>query len=467
MQHVEALFVLVAEHLLTVCGFLLAVVLIARLLREPRPSGAAIAWLLAIFFMPYVGVPLYLVFAGRKIQRLIKSKAQLYAPEQRPVPAGRHGWDVERVLAAAGMPPVREGNALALHWDGASAYAELMALIAGAQKSVHIMTFILGHDEVGRAIVDLLAKKAREGVQVRLLLDSLGCLYTRGKFVQPLRDAGGHVGIFMPMLPLRRKWSAHLRNHRKIAVVDGEVAMVGGMNLSRNFMGPGPDPERFLDAAVFMRGPAVHDAERIFLSDWAFATDETVLAAPVPAEIPGGTSLVQVVASGPDVQEDMLLDAFLIAAMDVRERIWIVTPYFVPDEAILKGLGLQARMGRDVRLIIPKRSNHITADLARGPVVRALIKAGARVYAYPKGMLHSKAMLFDSRIAMTGSPNVDMRSFYYNFESALLHYSPAEIEAVEQWMRGMLAECEPYDAKRPGIVREWIEGMAMLISPLL
>ena len=139
----------------------------------------------------------------------------------------------------------------------------------------------------------------------------------------------------------------------------------------------------------------------------------------------------------------------------------------MPDEAILKALALQARMGRDVRLIIPKHSNHITADLARGPVVRQLLKAGARVYAYPKGMLHAKAMLFDARIAMTGSPNVDMRSFYYNFESALLHYSPAEIAEVEQWMRGLLAECEPYDQKPPNILREWLEGLAMLISPLL
>ena len=326
MQQVEALFLLVLEHLLTVCGFLLAVVLIARLLREPRPSGAAIAWLLAIVFMPYVGVPLYMIFAGRKIQRLIKGKAQLYVPEPRPVPAGKHGWDVERVLAAAGMPPVREGNALSLHWDGASAYDELIRIIDGATKSVHIMTFILGHDAVGREIVELLAKKAKEGVQVRLLLDSLGCLYTRGRFVQPLRDAGGQVGIFMPMLPLRRKWSAHLRNHRKIVVVDGEVAMVGGMNLSRNFMGPGLDPERFLDAAVFMRGPAVHDADAIFVSDWAYTTEEQLVPAPKADPVPGAQSLVQVVASGPDVPEDMLLDAFLIAAMDVRERIWIVTP---------------------------------------------------------------------------------------------------------------------------------------------
>jgi len=467
MHELESLLLLAYEHILTVCGFLLAVVLIARLLREPRPSGAALAWLLGIIFLPYVGVPLYMIFAGRKIRRLIKSKAQLYPQASTTMPEGRHGADVERVLAAAGLPPVRPGNAVTLHWDGAEAYDELLRLIDGAQHSIHAMTFILGHDEVGREIVARLAAKARAGVKVRLLLDSLGCFYTRGRFVQPLRDAGGEVAIFMPMLPLRRKWSAHLRNHRKIVVVDGEVAMIGGMNLSKNFMGPGEDPDRFLDAAAFVRGPVVHDADTIFARDWAFATDTDLPPAPLAPPIVGATAPLQLMASGPDVRDDVLLDAFLIAAMDVSERIWIVTPYLVPDEAILKALALQARMGRDVRLIVPKRSNHLSADLARGPITRELARAGAKVYAYPKGMLHAKAMLFDHRIAMTGSPNLHMRSFYYNFESAILHYAPQEIADVERWMQNLCDECEPLDTTRPSLVREWLEGLAMLVAPLL
>lgn len=466
MALIEAWLLLLLEHAFSVAGFLLAVVLISQLLRQPRPSGAAMAWLLGIAFVPFVGVPLYLIFAGRKIRRLIASKAQLY-DASRPQEDGKYGWDVERVLSAAGLPPVREGNIASMHWEGASAYAELMRLIENAQSSIHITTFILGRDDVGRAIVALLAKKAREGVQVRLLLDSLGCLYTRGRFVQPLRDAGGKVGIFMPMLPLRRKWSAHLRNHRKIVVVDGEVAMIGGMNLSRLFMGPGEDPERFVDAAVFVRGPLVHDADTIFVSDWNYTTEEGITPAAQSEALAEGNSTLQVLASGPDVNEDVLLDAFLTAAMDVRQRIWIVTPYLVPDEAIVKALGLQARMGRDVRLIVPKHSNHLSADLARGPGIRELIRAGARVYAYPKGMLHSKVMLFDDRIAMTGSPNLDMRSFFYNFESTLLHYSAEEIAAVEAWVLSRVAECEEMDAKRPPLVREWLEGVAMLVAPLL
>lgn len=467
LEHILDFIVLVGDHLFTVAGFMLAVVLISQLLREPRPSGAAIAWLLAIILLPYAGVPLYLIFAGRKIRRLIRSKAQLYSPEAHGVPKGLHHGDVERVLSGAGMPPVREGNKVTLHWDGTTAYDELLSLIEGAQHSIHAMTFILGRDEVGRAIVEALARKAREGVKVRLLLDSLGCFYTRGRFVQPLRDAGGEVAIFMPMLPLRRKWSAHLRNHRKIVVVDGEVAMIGGMNLSRMFMGPGKDPERFQDAAVFLRGPAVHDADTIFVSDWAFATDDFIPPAPIAEPIPGAHADLQVIASGPDVSDDVLLDAFLIAAMNARERIWIATPYLVPDEAILKSLALQARMGRDVRVMVPKHSNHLSADLARGPVIRELLEAGARVYAYPDGMLHSKAMLFDSRVAMTGSPNLDMRSFYYNFESTLLHYSPDEIACVEQWMFHMFGACEIVEPKRPKILREWLEGLAMLVAPLL
>jgi len=472
MHAAETALYFIAEHLLTVSGFLLAIVLIGKVLRDPRPTGGAMAWVLAIALVPYAGVPLYLIFGGRKLRRLMRSKAKLYPGPAMPAPEGRYAGNVERLLASAGMPPASEGNEVRLVWDGQEAYHELIAMLEGAKETIHAMTFILGRDEVGRAIVDTLARKAREGVKVRLLLDSLGCLKTKGRFVNAVRAAGGEVEIFLPMLPLRRTWSANLRNHRKIVVVDGDHAMMGGMNLSRNFMGPTPDPKRYADCAVFFRGPGVQDVETIFAQDWHYTTERTLTLRPMDAAaraaLPKGPDTVlQVMASGPDVREDVLLDAFLTAAMGIRERIWIVTPYLVPDESIVKALEIQARMGRDVRLILPRHSNHLTADLARGLAVRSLARAGAKIYGYEKGMLHAKAMLFDHRIAITGSPNLDMRSFYFNFESALLHYAPDEIADVEAWMQTLLQDCKPLDTRRPSASREWLEGMCNLISPLL
>ncbi|MBI2434367.1 MAG: PLDc N-terminal domain-containing protein [Candidatus Hydrogenedentes bacterium] len=465
----QSLTWLIVEHLLTIAGFLLAVMLITQILRTNHRPAGALAWVMAIVLIPYVGVPLYLLIGGRKISRIVQEKAGLVKKGfGEHVVAAEPRCNAERLLIAAGMPATRPDNIVVLHHNGETAYTVMMELMREARHSIHAMTFILGRDDVGRSIVDMLAQRAREGVRVRLLLDGLGCIRSSGRFVQSIRDAGGQVSVFLPVLPLRRKWSANLRNHRKMVIADGEVALVGGMNLATSFMGPRPAEKRFVDNAVFIRGPAVADIDNIFADDWHYATDEVVPAHP-PRDWrePRGHALVQVMASGPDAVDDTLHDAILTAIMEAQERVWVVTPYFVPDEAILNVLALQARMGRDVRILVPTRSNHRIADLARGPAVRHLAGLGAKIYCYQKGMLHAKALVFDHRLAITGSPNLDMRSMLLNFEIALFHYSLAEIEQTATWIEDLLEDSMPLEPKPAGIVREWIEGASMLASPLL
>lgn len=457
----------VLEHGLLALGFILAVTLVVRVSRGHQHAGGAISWLLAIVFIPYVGVPLYLILSQRKLARRTGGKNSLYQGPASPEPPGT-SRDMERILAAAGLPPRRTDNQASLHFNGETAYHQLMHMLAGAGHTIHVATFILGRDEVGREIVSLLARKAREGVRVRLLLDSLGCFYTRRRSLRPLREAGGRVGWFLPMLPLRRKWSANLRNHRKIVVVDGHTAMAGGMNLDGRFMGPKHHPARFLDSAVFIEGPAVADIDNVFISDWTFTTGEQVPESESAyPDISAGESVMQVVPSGPDVPEDTLYDALLAAAMDARDRIWIVTPYFLPDDPMIKVLALQARIGRDVRIVLPHKSNHRVADLARGVAVRELRQAGAKIYGYRRGMVHTKLLLFDHAIGITGSPNLDMRSLYLNYEIALFHYSELEISQIADWIAWLVSECEPLEMKPPSYLREWTEGVAALASPLL
>lgn len=458
-----AIFIL--EHLISIVGFLLAVVLLTQIARERRRPSGALAWVLAVVLIPYVGVPLYLLIGGRKIQKRIARKGKLYGPAA-PTTEATPRNDMEHILRAAGMPPPRAGNTARLVHNDGQAYRELLSLIAGARDHIYVTTFILGRDDVGRAIVDALARKAAAGVQVRLLLDSLGCIKTSGTFVDPLRRAGGQVGLFLPVLPLRRRWSANLRNHRKIVVVDGSEAMVGGMNLSELFLGPTPHPDRFLDAAVFLRGPAVADITDIFARDWAFATDE-ILPAVTHSDSVDGVATVQVVASGPDVPDDVLHDAFMTAMMGARERIWIVTPYFVPDEALLTALSVQARVGRDVRILVPTRSNHGVADFARGPALRALHDAGAVIYMYPHRMIHTKLLLFDKDLAVTGTPNLDMRSIYLNFEIALFHRTGEEVEAAAALAQVLMDHATVMHPVEPPLVRSWVEGLASLIAPMI
>jgi cardiolipin synthase len=211
------------------------------------------------------------------------------------------------------------------------------------------------------------------------------------------------------------------------------------------------------------------------MSDWNYATDGQLrlpqhahaLARQRTVGDPQARSTLQIVASGPDVPEDTFNDTLLREVMESRERIWLVTPYFIPDDAFLRALAIKARARCDVRIIVPLQSNHRLADLARGPALRDLVAAGAHVYAYPKGMVHAKAMIFDRRLAITGTPNLDMRSLYLNFELALFHYTRPEIEKVAAWAAWLQAQSVRLTGKRPAPLRAWAEQLCQVFSPLL
>jgi cardiolipin synthase len=458
----------VLDHFLMMAGFGLCVALVLHVLRSHRSPGATFAWLLAIALIPYVGVPLYILIGGRKFRRMAGRKQALFdLPGPRRSHYGGIRGTIERILSTAGMPPARHGNKVTFLPDGQAGYAALVSAIELARESIHLMTFILGDDAVGRDIVERLAEKSREGVKVRLLLDALGCLRTRGRFVDPIRESGGQVGIFMPVTPLRPKWSANLRNHRKICVVDGRTAIIGGMNLAHEYMGPEPDPDRWFDTAARVEGPAAADLGTIFASDWSFATDETLDASrPGGRPAHAGTSRVQVAASGPDTPYDVMYEAMFTAVIEAKHRVWIVTPYFIPDDPLLKALELQTRMGVDVRILVPRHSNHRLADLARGRPLRELAAKGARVFLCSR-MIHAKLALVDSTLAAIGSANLDLRSFYLNYEVQLFMYAEGEIKAVAEWMEQRTADSVELEDEPVSMVRAWAEDLGSLVTPLL
>jgi cardiolipin synthase len=412
-------------------------------------------------------VPAYLLFGGRKLRRTAEMKGYLYDDSSANGVAHPENR-IEKVLSSAGMPPARGDNYVEVITDGTEAYRRLIQMIDEAEHHIDIMTFILGREEVGKAVIERLAARAAEGVEVRLLLDALGCMWSRGRFADPLRNAGGKVGIFMPVLPLRRKWSANLRNHRKIATFDGETALIGGMNLASSYMGPWPKTDRFIDTSTVVRGPAVHDLAVVFSSDWEFATDEAnVCHPPEPTKIDQGDAVAQVVASGPDVAGDPLYEAILCATYEANDRIWITTPYLIPDEGLFKALLLQARLGRDVRVILPAHSNHYLADLARGRFIRQLDAVGAKVFLRENKMIHAKHILFDDRVTVVGTVNFDVRSLYLNYEVAMFVYSQSEITRTADWMQSLMRESVPYTPEEVGYFRQWAEDLGLLVSPLL
>ncbi|HEY0863819.1 MAG TPA: cardiolipin synthase [Lacunisphaera sp.] len=463
----------VVPHLLTVAGFLLAFFAIARLMSQRKQPGNTFAWLFLIAFVPYVGVPLYLMFGGRKVRKLAEKKARFYpTPTTTPFETAEQNF-ASRVFTRNGACPPVGGNRVSLLTSGEESFERLEYGIRHAQHSIHLMTFILGRDAVGRRLVKLLAQRAKEGVKVRLLLDGLGCFLSAGRFCDPIRQAGGEVVRFMPVMPLQTPHSANLRNHRKIAIFDHRVAALGGRNLAVEYMGPTPLKRRWRDLGGVVEGPAVRLLDEIFLADWAFASGQPLAALQreLPPDVPAaaGDSEVQIVASGPDVSGDPLYEGILSLVQQAERSIWIVTPYFIPDEVLFRSLLVQARAGIDVRLVVPARSNHPITDLARRHYLRGLQAAGVKVLLYAPGMLHAKMLLVDEQTGLFGSANMDLRSLFLNFEVGAVTYSPAEATAIGGWMKDIFAHSKPMPEQQPErrLFPHLGEEVARLLAPLL
>ena len=434
------------HHAVSIATNLLVLSLVISLLRQRRPVGNLIAWLLAIVLIPYVGIPLYLIFGGRKLSRRIRSKRRLDSS------VGRNTTEV-------GQSSVR-----ALRWldDGVPAFDCFLVEIRGAKRSIRIVTFVLADDDAGRPLVHALIERARQGVEVRLRIDDLLHFHAPHALLRELSLAGARVERFMPLLHLPFRGHSNLRNHRKIAVFDGERAIVGGMNLGHEYLGPTPDPQRWRDLSLLVDGAAVVELDAVFRADWEFACGERLSA---PAPIAAGGIPVRVVPSGPDATSDPIYDADLTAIFRAERRVWIATPYFVPDEGLLRALMIAVRRGVDVRVLTPNRSNHALSDFASASCLRDLSNAGVVIQRFRK-MLHAKALLVDDSLCVVGSANFDMRSLLLNFEIALFFSGRAEVERLSQWFTSSFAECS-VGPPPAGALRAALDDVARLVAPLL
>lgn len=450
-----------AAHLVAVVVALLTLGAAGVLLRERRSPQATLAWLLAIVLVPYVGLPLYLALGTRKVRRASLPFPVFGTGETIPeadAPAA------DRLLRRYGLPAASRGNRVTILGNGEASYRALVDLIESAEQCVWLEVFILGDDDAGRGVLDALMRRAREGLDVRLLLDAVGSRPLPNVRLAPLRDAGGHVARYEPLLHRPFRSRSNLRNHRKIALADEASVWAGGMNVAHEYLGPTPDPTRWRDLAYRLDGPAAADFAVLFRSDWTFASHVPL---PPPASVPPptGSARAQLVPSGPDVASDALFDLVLSLAFAARQRLWMVTPYFVPDDALARALALAARRGTDVRLMVPDPSNHRLADLARGPALRDLQAAGGRILRYTHTMVHAKALVADD-VALVGSANLDPRSLFLNAEAALLCYDAPEVAAVAEWIAS-LGEDSTEGAREVGPLHQIAEGVARLFGPLL
>lgn len=455
---------------MSVLTYVMTLVFIAVLLRSRRPPANMIAWLTIIAFAPYVGIPLFLMIGGRKMGggKVGMGRGPYTAPIYSRVPYGATESSlsrIERVLRSAGSPEPLFNSSIEFLDSGEKAYAMLMERIHGARHSIDLATFILKRDASGSAILRELTIRASQGVRVRLLIDALGSNALIRPSMRDFRKAGGKVAFFMPLLHVPFRGRTNLRNHRKLAIFDGETSWFGGLNLATEYMGPTKLESRWVDLSVLIRGESIRQLQEVFDHDWAFAGGSPEVRSLTGDFSPSTGHQAQVVVSGPDVSGDSLYESLLEACFEARERIWIATPYFIPDESLIKSLELACRRGVEVRLLMPAHSNHFFADLSRGSYVRQLEAAGGRIHLFPK-MLHAKLVVVDDSFALAGSANFDLRSLLYNYELGVFLLSQAEIAAAAAWMRQQFVLSRE-GFPPAGFWRGLSEGVGRIFGPLL
>lgn len=455
-----------SSYLFLVIGGLLTLLAIGHILYQRRSSTAMISWILFILFMPHVAVPLYFLIGIRK-RALKQVRASLTFPS---LPEDHQNKD-EHVLATIlqrnGIPPATAANRFEIITDGVDAYHQMILAMDAAQESILIATYVFGRDATTQAILQALTRKAQAGVAVYLLIDIVGSFgaYLHPDMLRPLKKAGGHVTFFLPLFhrPLRKHFN--LRNHRKIYLVDQKVLFSGGMNLSDDYLGEANGSPRWKDLLYRLEGPAVATFVALFKNDWLYAAGSPVTL-PEYAPSSEGKHHLQVVPSGPDIPRDALYEALIESLCAARERIWIVTPYFVPDETLLQALILACHKGVDVTLVTPRHSNHLLADLTRSSYMRQLEEAGGTLRLYEGEMLHAKAILIDHLGGMVGSLNLDNRSLFLNYEVVTFVYSPKVIADLEQWMQELMRKTGS-GLLTPSKIREAGENIMRVIAPLV
>jgi cardiolipin synthase len=371
---------------------------------------------------------------------------------------------VGEVERAGAFPPIL-GNALALLTEGPAAFSAVRDAIRQASRYIHLVTYIFKNDPTGRGTLKLLADAARRGVEVRVLYDGAGTFATRFGFFAPIREAGGTVASFLPISPFIPGWRLNLRNHRKLIIVDGEVAFTGGMNIGDEYA----TGFEWRDVHVQLRGPVLPALQRVFSEDWHLATGKTLDDEKYFQELPeAGEVPIQVVPSGPDQIEPLAPELLFGAIAAARETVDIMTPYLIPPEPIEQALRSAARRGRRVRILIPEYVDHRVVRWAADSYLPRLLRAGVEIWRHPH-MVHGKLVIVDNAWATLGSTNLDMRSLFLNFELNVAIPHTATATMLAAYFEGELVSSQrlTFDDMKARFPTRLARAAANLLSPLL
>ena len=474
------------EGLLYIIGVTLAWVLIAatiiHVIMDNRQPAKTMAWALVIFFVPVVGIVFYLFFginhrrermvSQRSMDQLTKRSMLSFAEQEDFRVPERHRQLVDLFINQNMALPFKD-NKIDIFIDGYAFFPELLKDIAAARHHIHLDLYIMEDDALGHLVADALKDKARQGVEVRLIYDDVGCWKVSHQFFEQLRDAGVEVAPFLPVRFPSFTSKANYRDHRKIIVIDGSVGYVGGMNIALRYVkGTGTQPWR--DTMWRLSGGAVYALQRAFLVDWYFV-DRTLITDrkyyPHGGRDELNNCVVQVVTSGPTEHYPEIMQGYVRTILAARRYVYIETPYFLPNEPVLFALKTAAVGGVDVRIICPLRSDAPFTDWASRSYLRELHEAGAKIYLYEAGFMHAKTMVTDDTLSTCGSTNLDVRSFENNFEVNAFVYD----EGMALRMKKIFLDDQKQSVElsrmprriRPRFRTRLLESLTRLVSPLL
>lgn len=395
-----------------------------------RTAQGTIAWAVCLATFPYIAVPLYWVLGRNKFQGYIELRRSgdrdvneitrgiraTIADHAVKPPAGLGYW-YRPLIAVSGFPLIG-GNRIQLLINGSQTFDSMLEAIDGARGYILVQFFIVHNDRVGKAFQSALMRKASEGVPVHFLYDEVGSRKLSRQYLKALQDAGVSVTPFHTTRGRGNRLQLNFRNHRKLLVVDGQAAFVGGLNLGDEYLVRTERYGNWRDTNVAISGPAVQSLQLAFARDWYWATG-TIPTLNWHTDTEGSTSLL-VMASGP-ADELETCELFFINAIDMaRDRVWITSPYFVPDEAVVRALQLAALRGVDVRILLPDRADHILVHLSAFSYYDEMLATGVRLFRYQPGFMHQKVVLVDDHMAAVGTANLDNRSFRLNFEITIV-----------------------------------------------
>lgn len=465
--------------------------LVTVLYIERRRPTAAYAWALLVIFLPIIGAVIY-VFLGRHLyeKHLFNKKLEAdklieeYAKEVIEAAGNKDDSDetggynryMLTLTKTDNNAVASENNAVTIYRTGEEKFAAMRDAILGAKHHIHIEYFIIRNDELGQSIVNLLAQKAKEGVEVRALFDSGGVPKGTKHFFAPIRDAGGDVRIFFKScLPISPRINFH--DHRKILVIDGIIGFIGGFNIGDEYLGKG-HLGRWRDTHFKIQGAGVAPLQLRFLADWNYTAKDRELNALLdspyfPDELMNeyGKSIVQIASSGPDTKNRPIYSGYVKLISIAQKSIYIHTPYFVPDEGMIEALRLAALSGVDVRIVIPCKPDHPFIYWANRSYLWDLIEAGVKAYEYKDGFIHSKASIYDGKVFSVGTANWDIRSFNLNFETqAFVYDEELGASAAADYLEELKTECREItldDYKNRSFKAKIMEAVSRLFTPLL